>query len=217
MKTLNMPTEFKAMGDLGEFDGYASVFDHVDLGNDRISKGAFKELSLTKDGMVRILNNHNPRDPIGKAHVEEDDHGLRFKGKLLLDVPSARTAYSLMKAGITDGMSIGYDILADGAENLKGGIRQLKALKLWEISTVVFGMNTLARIDNVKGADEINTIREFETFLRDVGGYSAGQAKALASSGYSALASERDATPEADHQRLYATIIDLKTPKSLFT
>lgn len=217
MKTLNMPTEFKAMGDTGEFDGYASVFDNVDLGGDRIAKGAFKELALTKDGMIRVLNSHNPRDPIGKAHVEEDDHGLRFKGRLLLDVPSARTAYALIKAGITDGMSIGFDILSDGAETLKGGIRQLNSLKLWEISTVVFGMNQLARIDNVKSCEDINTIREFETFLRDVGGYSAGQAKALASSGYSALQSERDATPEADHARLFASILDMKTPKSLLT
>ena len=93
IKTLDFPMEIKQLGDSGEFSGYASVFGNVDQGGDIVERGAFKQMELTKDGMVRILNQHRPGDPIGKALVKEDEHGLKFDGKFLLDVPSARTVY----------------------------------------------------------------------------------------------------------------------------
>jgi HK97 family phage prohead protease len=166
IKTIDFQMEFKVLGDAGEFSGYASIFGNVDQGGDIVERGAFKEFDLTKDGMVRVLNQHRHADPIGKANVNEDSTGLHFDGKLLLDVPSARTQYALLKAGIVDGMSIGYDIMPGGAEMTKSGVRHLKALKLWEISTVTFGMNQLARVQAVKAAHSIKTIREFEEFLR---------------------------------------------------
>jgi HK97 family phage prohead protease len=189
MKALNLPTEFKAFGDTGSFEGYAAIFGNVDLGGDVIERGAFKEFAKGRDGRVKILNQHRTSDPIGTAEVEQDDKGLRFKGQLILEAASARSAYALMKGGALDGMSIGYDVLAGGAEILKSGIRQLKAIKLYEISPVTFGMNPLAGIDSVK---QITTIREFEDFLRDVGGFSVAQAKALASGGFKALQTTRD-------------------------
>lgn len=198
IKTLDFAMEFKALGDTGEFSGYASVFGNMDQGSDIVERGAFKEFDLTKDGMVRILNQHNSRDPIGKAQVKEDATGLRFDGKLLLDVPSARTMYSLLKSGIVDQMSIGYDVLPGGAEITKAGVRMLKALKLWEISTVTFAMNQLARIDSVKVANCIKTIREFEEFLRDEGGFSAQAAKAIASAGFKPANDARDEPKDGD-------------------
>lgn len=194
MKFINAPIEFeqKAFGDSGTFKGYAAMFGNVDLGGDVIERGAFKEIIKGRNGKVKILNQHSTRDPIGVADVEQDDKGLRFEGQLILEAASARSAYALMKGGALDGMSIGYDTLPGGYEILKSGIRQLKALKLWEISPVTFGMNPLAGIEAVKTAAEIKTIREFEDFLRDVGGYSAAQAKQLASGGFKALQSTRD-------------------------
>ena len=207
IKTLDLPMEFKALGDTGEFSGYASIFGNVDLGGDVIERGAFKEYDLTKDGMVRVLNQHRPSDPVGKAHVKEDATGLHFDGKLLLDVPSARTMYSLLKAGIVDGMSIGYDILPGGADVSKSGVRTLKSLKLWEISTVTFGMNQLARVETVKAANSIKTIREFEEFLRDEGGFSHQQAKALASAGWKTTDTARDEPQIGDDVKDLCTIL----------
>jgi uncharacterized protein len=197
IKTLDFAMEYKALGDTGEFSGYASVFGNVDHGGDVVERGAFKEFDLTKDGMVRMLNQHNVRDPIGKANVNEDATGLHFDGKLLLDVPSARTMYSLVKSGIVDGMSFAYDILPGGATVSKAGVRMLTALKLMEISPVTFGMNELARIQDVKAANYIKTIREFEEFLRDEGGFSAQAAKAIAAVGFKPTDDARD-EPEAD-------------------
>jgi uncharacterized protein len=189
MDFINVPCETKAFGDSGSFEGYAAIFGNVDLGGDVIDRGAFKDIVKGRNGQTKILYQHNMRDPIGTASVEQDDKGLAFKGQLILEAPSARSAYALMKGGALDGMSIGYDVLPGGADVMKSGVRQLKALKLWEISPVTFGMNPLAGISNVKG---ITTIREFEDFLRDVGGYTNAQAKALASGGFKALQEARD-------------------------
>ena len=100
-------------------------------------------------------------------------------------------------------MSIGYDILPGGSELASSGVRRLKALKLWEISTVTFGMNGLARVEDVKAANNIDTIREFEEFLRDVGGFSHKQAKRIASAGWTA-SEPRDEVDETQAQLLGA-------------
>ena len=54
--------------------------------------------------------------------------------------------------------------------------------------------NALSRISSVKSAHDIETVRQFEEFLRDVGGFSHGQAKAIAASGFKAS----DPRDEAD-------------------
>ena len=198
MKFLNIPLELKSFGDSGSFDGYAAIFGNVDLGGDVIERGAFKEIVKGKNGMVKILNQHSNRDPIGVAEVKQDDKGLSFKGQLILEAASARSAYALMKGGALDGMSIGYDVLEGGAKILESGIRVLSGLKLWEISPVTFGMNPLAGIDSVKQFGNVTNIREFEDFLRDVGMFSKAQAKLLASGGWKAMPDQRDADGEAD-------------------
>jgi HK97 family phage prohead protease len=183
MLQLSLPTEFKAFGDTGSFEGYAAIFGNIDMGGDVIERGAFKEIIKGRNGMVKILNQHRQADPIGTADVQQDDKGLAFKGQLILEAASARSAYALMKGGALDGMSIGFDVMPGGAEVLNSGVRQLKSLKLWEISPVTFGMNPMAGITGVKS---INTIREFEDFLRDVGGFSHAAAKAIAAGGFKA-------------------------------
>lgn len=186
----NAPTEYKALGDSGSFEGYAAIFGNIDLGGDILERGAIKEFKTLRNGKMVVLNQHRTQDPIGVAEVEQDDKGLAFKGALVLETPSARSAYALMKAGALDGMSFGYEILEGGAELLKSGIRQLKGVKLYEISPVTFGMNPLAGIDSVKSA---GSIREFEDFLRDVGGFTRQQSKAIAAGGWRAIGEARDA------------------------
>lgn len=207
MKFMNIPVdmEVKAFGDSGSFEGYASIFGNVDLGGDVIERGAFKEIVKGRNGMVKVLNQHRATDPIGNAEVSQDDKGLHFRGQLILEAPSARSAYALMKGGALDGMSVGYDVLEGGAKVLESGVRSLTALKLWEISPVTWGMNPLAGIDNVK-ARQLTTIREFEDWLRDEGGFSNAQAKLLAVGGWKALQTARDESGDAgDVQQLIET------------
>lgn len=212
IKTLDFPLEVKNVRDDGHFEGYASIFGNVDQGMDVVEAGAFKEIQRTKDGKVLVLNHHAMREPIGKADVQEDEKGLYAKGKLVLDDPTARRIHTHMKAGTIDALSIGYDVLPGGAEFTQGGVRVLKALKLWEISVVTWGMNELARIDAVKAAGQLTSIREYEDFLRDVGGFSKAQAKQLASGGWMAMQGRRDAGGTIDITQLLTDAKSIQIP-----
>jgi HK97 family phage prohead protease len=197
MKSRNVfPGEIKASGDSGRFTGYAAVFGNIDDGFDVIEAGAFKEFRKEKDGRVIVLHAHNTREYIGRAAVTQDEKGLHVDGELVLEDPLALRVHAHLKAGTISGMSIGYDVLPGGAEFTEAGIRRLKALKLWEVSVLPFGMNELARVEAVK---QITTIREYEDFLRDAGGFSVRQARALAADGFKALQKARD-EPDAGAQ-----------------
>jgi len=192
MKTKDVRIDLKTVGDVGAFQGYAAIFGNVDDGKDRILPGAFKEIVKT-DGKVKTLYMHNVRQPIGLAVVGQDSKGLHFDAQLELGLAAAREAHVAMKSGLVDGMSIGFDVLDGGANFDEAGVRNLTGLKLYEISPVTFGMNPLARVEAIKQlAGEIKTIRDYESFLRDVGGFDRARAKALASGGWDALLKVRD-------------------------
>ena len=200
---IECPLELKTIGDTGTFSGYASIFGNVDDGGDVMERGSFKEFHKTRDGKVLILYQHNSRDPIGKADVVQDDKGLHFDGQLVMEDATARKAYVGMKAGTIDAMSFGFDVLPGGATITEGGIRKVSSVKLWEISPVTFGMNALARIEAVKAAGQVTNIREFEDFLRDVGGFSQAQAKLLAVGGWKSMPAQRDVASDADPVQQY--------------
>lgn len=199
MEKRNVPLEIKSVdATTGTFDGYASIFGNVDLGGDVIERGAFTEIVKNEDGHVVVLWQHRTDTPIATASIESDHKGLHFKGQLVLEDPAARKALAHMKAKSVRGMSIGFDILDGGFEMLEGGVRLLKKLKLWEISLVTFGMNPLAGVLGAKDVlGQITSIREYETFLRDVGGFSKDAAKILAAA-YKNLPGQRDAEREAE-------------------
>lgn len=199
MHKLAFPAEIKAAGDTGTFEGYASVFGNIDQGYDVVERGAFKDIKTNSAGKVVTLWQHNSRQPIGVSDVKQDDKGLAFVGHLVMEDPLARTALAHMKAGSISGMSIGFDINPGGAEFTEGGVRRLKDLKLWEISPVTFPMNEMAGITGAKGLKQITSIRDFEDFLREVGGFSKDQAKILARS-YKDLPGRRDADGGADEE-----------------
>ncbi|QHI99357.1 HK97 family phage prohead protease [Xylophilus rhododendri] len=184
MDRIVAPIEIKSADDDGTFTGYAAVFGNIDLGYDVIEPGAFKSAKTTRDGMLRIAIGHNLTQLAGKAKFEQDDHGLRVEAKLSLGVSYVRDNYQLMKDGVLDGLSVGFNILRDGAdyeERSGKHVRVIKAAELWEFSLVPFGMNPAALVDSVK------SIRDFEAQLRSLG-YSQTEAKALASGGFKSLA-----------------------------
>ena len=129
--------------------------------------------------------NHRLDQLAGKASFVQDDYGLRVEGKLSLGVSYVRDAYELMKDGVLNGLSVGFNILPDGAVYEERGdrwVRVIRAAELWEFSLVPFGMNPEALVDTVKAA----TIRDFEAQLRGLG-YSQREAKAFAAGGFKSL------------------------------
>ena len=201
MNKKDLSFEIKAVSDDGLFSGYASVFDNVDSYGDIVRKGAFVE-SISeweaKGKMPPILWNHDPSDPIGVyTKMQEDEKGLYVEGKLLIDdVPRARQTHALMKAGVIDGLSIGYRV-KEYLYNVDEEVTDLIKLSLREVSIVTFPANPETRIEAVKSrldAGELPTLPEFEKFLREAG-FSKSQATAIAGHGLRKLLS--DSAPEA--------------------
>lgn len=170
MQRFQCKFQVKAVSESGEFEGYAAVFDNVDLGGDVIEHGAFKRTIEVNDGKVPILDSHQVHVEIGlTSFLSEDAHGLKFKGQLYIDgdtkmdLPPARAAYIRMKNRAAKdrpmGMSFGYDVIQ---HEFQGRVRRLKELKLWEVSPVTFPMNPDAGVTRVKGA----TAQDFLTLGR---------------------------------------------------
>lgn len=191
MSKLEVPFELKAVDDAGNFEGYAAVFNNVDLGDDVILPGAFTRVKTTRGGKLKLALYHDLTRLVGAADYTQDDHGLYLKGKVNLAVSYARDAYELMKAEILDSMSIGFNtIKADFEERAGRRVRIIKEAELWEASFVPFGMNPAAQVLTVK-----SDIRLFENALRERMGLSQKEAAAVASLGYPAL--RRDGGSEA--------------------
>ena len=181
---IDLELDAKAVSSSGEFEGWASTFDNVDRGRDVVKAGAFDEsLRDRPANKVKMLRAHDPNWLVGHwKEMRTTSEGLLVKGQLLLDTVAGKECYELMKVGALDAMSIGYKVLKDSFDR-QNSVRFLEKVALFEVSLVTFGMNEQAVVSAVKG-EEITTIRQFETFLRDVAGFSHGRAKHVASHGF---------------------------------
>ena len=137
-----------SLGEGAEIAGYASLFGAGDAGGDVVAEGAFVA-SLARlaarGGRVRMLWQHDPREPIGVwDEVREDKRGLRVRGRLLEAVARGREAAALVAAGAIEGLSIGYRVKR--AHRDAEGRRVLDEIELWEVSLVTFPMLSAARV-----------------------------------------------------------------------
>jgi HK97 family phage prohead protease len=148
------PVGVLPLEDEGTFSGYASLFDVVDLGRDRVRRGAFAA-SLARRGTagVRMLWQHDPAEPIGIwLTIEEDERGLLVRGRLEPAVERGREALALIRRGAIDGLSIGFRAARSTIERTTR-IRELVEIDLWEISLVTFPMLPGARVARIKGSE----------------------------------------------------------------
>ncbi len=164
-----MNDENKITEKSGEISGYASVFDVIDGHGDVILKGAFKkavELFKKRIKKPKFLWQHDVAFPIGIIdEMFEDDYGLFVKGHLLLDIPKAREACSLVKNEAINGFSIGYNV-RDGYE--KNGIKYLTDINLLEISVVTFPACEQAIISDAKNSDIIRNLKSISDKIKNL-------------------------------------------------
>lgn len=154
-KKITDNTENFVTQDNGIISGYASVFDVADAYNDVVQKGAFsKAVNQFNHGKKpKLLWQHDINSPIGTIEkMYEDDHGLFIEAKLLLDLPSVRDIYCLLKNQAINGFSIGYRI---NKKFNQYGKQLLVDVDLLEISIVTFPACELATVSNVKSKGEI--------------------------------------------------------------
>lgn len=205
--------QFKLEGDGAHFVGYASTFGNVDSYGDTILKGAYLE-TLEKNGLPKMFFNHDSfAVPIGKwVKAEEDDHGLLLSGEFTPGNALAAEVKAALKHGTVDSMSIGYALKKGDYEDTATGRTIKKVARLAETSIVTFPADKFARVDleSVKSfaADlaAVETIRDFEHFLRDAGNFSKGAAQALTARAKE-LFTLRDAGDGDDANKAEASIL----------
>lgn len=147
----SLPFEVKEIQEDSEyftFEGYASTFGNIDLGDDIIVRGAFKQ-TLSKSPEVPVLWQHQMSEPVGKSvTLYEDDKGLYIKAILpKSDTLVAGRIIPQMKVGSIREMSIGFFTRDSEMEK---GVRLLKEIELFEVSLVTKAMNPQALVSGFK-------------------------------------------------------------------
>ena len=208
LKAGHLEDEDEANKEYGEFEGYASVFNNTDLGNDVIKTGAFRK-SLRKRGVkgVKLLYQHKTDMPIGVfEEIKEDEHGLMVKGKLALKTQAGQEAYELLKMGALDAMSIGFRANPDEVSyDKRTNKRMIGEVDLMEISLVTFPMNPQAKVRSVKG-EEVS-IREWENGMRDAFSLSRSEAKVAAKAVHEVFEA-KDTSEKLDVVEANAELVD---------
>ncbi|WP_370308326.1 HK97 family phage prohead protease [Sphingobium abikonense] len=180
MSELGWGFEIKTIDEAGYIAGIAAGYGNVDHGGDVIMPGALTK-AIAGRATVPMLLFHDHKRPVGAwSKFVESDAGLHVEGKIAIKSEAGRDAHALAEARALGGLSIGYKTIR---HRFEGKTRQLHELALHEVSLVPVGMNDRAVITHIKSLVEdggMPSVREFEEFLRDAGGFSKSMAAAIA-------------------------------------
>ena len=139
----------------GIVKGYGSVFGNKDSDGDIITKGAYTKTIKENGDRVRYLYQHNMDWPLGKMlSLYEDEKGLVFEA----EIPHTRLGTDVMhliKAGVVTENSVGILPINKAMVN---GVREIREVKLFEISAVTLAANDQALILDVKGNMDVEKI-----------------------------------------------------------
>lgn len=208
----SLPFEVKEINEDSEyftFEGYASTFGNIDLGDDIIVRGAFSK-TLKKNAELPVLWQHQMSEPVGKSvTLYEDDKGLYIKAIL----PKSDTLVSgriipQMKVGSIREMSIGF-MTCDS--EMEKGVRLLKEIELFEVSLVTKAMNPQALVSGFKSME---SLKDIEQSLKEMG-LSNTEAKTLISK-VKEFSNQRDAE-EKKQEEAQRDVEELKQLKQELT
>lgn len=178
--------ELKFAQSEGQFSGYGSVFGNLDTKGDIIMPGAYNEVLKSGEKFPVYINHGWLRGelPVGEwSGLKQDSRGLYGDANLIMQMPSAVNAYWAMKSGLVNGLSVAIIPDHQKTERKIDGTRVIHSIKaMKEISIVNDPANESSRVMSVKfkeEIDDIKSIRDFENFLRDAGGFSKTAAQVL--------------------------------------
>lgn len=134
-----------------------------------VEPGAFA--AQAKDpARVKLLYQHDWNSPIGAlSMLEERDQAVWFAGRILDSdkVPKAQEALELIRAGVLDEVSVGFEWVKWSEEHLDDGsilIRHTKA-RLNELSVVTFGAAGRDATIKTAAAKSGPTVAEWRSML----------------------------------------------------
>ena len=135
--------------------GYGSYFDNKDSDQDIIRRGAYQKTIQENGNRVKYLYQHDMMQPLGKMdELYEDEKGLVFTAS----VPKTQLGtdvIELMKAGVITENSVGIMPIV---KEMKGDYREIREVKLYEISAVTMAANDQAKILDIKGMVDIDQV-----------------------------------------------------------
>lgn len=159
-----------------------AVMGIIDLGDDIIYPGAFVKTIAERGLKVRCLDQHQTDSilrvlgkpleirEIGKSELPPDllakypsaTGGVKVVTQFLLDTAEGKGAFIRIKEGAVDEWSFGYDVPEGGSRYSKINgrmIREIRDLKLWEYSPVLWGMNPATATLGAKANSESKPYR----------------------------------------------------------
>ena len=129
--------------------GHAAVFGNEDAYGDVIERGSFAKTVDENRSRIKVFYNHTY--PIGLPEVlREDEKGLYTESKIS-KTPRADEVLELVRDGVINEMSIGYEALK---YEPKGRGRSLREIRLYEYGPVDLAANDQALITGVKSLAE---------------------------------------------------------------
>jgi len=207
MKHLDFPLDVKDVGEDGSIEGLAAAYNNVDFGGDIILPGAFDRTLKGRKSLPMLLH-HDQRLPIGvwSEFDASGSKGLLMKGRIVTSTATGAEALALAREGALAGLSIGYRATK---ERYTDKARELQEIALHEASLVSIPMNERAQVTRVKDildSGNLPTVREFEEFLRDAGGFSKSLAVAIAAKATPHLRGEPGAKAIDELQQFYIAL-----------
>jgi len=178
----NPECELKFNDDEWQVTGYATVWNSVDKMGDTILPGAFKK-SLAENPSIAMHLEHQRWVTPGKwEKAVEDEKGLRIMGYLTRGHSVAQDLRASMRHGTIKALSQGFWVPDGGSKKNKNGGRDISEINIVEVSFTADPAEPNATIESFKSAlDEVQTIRDMESFLRESGNFSKSMATALIS------------------------------------
>lgn len=186
MNELDFALDLKSIDDDGHIEGLAVGYGDLDDGGDIVMPGAITASVLARKSLPMLLY-HDQKRPVGVWNsFREVGEGLLVKGKFS-PTTAGKEAREDARCGALAGLSMGYRTLK---HRIEGKSRKLLEVALHEISLVTIPMHDRTRVFSVKdiiGDGRLPSLPEFESFLREAGGFSKTQAAAIAGKGLSYL------------------------------
>ena len=160
----------------GLVEHFVAIMGNVDEGGDRIIPGAFAKTISERGRRVKALDQHMTDSvtrivgkplslrEVGKNELTQEVlefapdaiGGLLVKTQYAIETTRGRDVFRLVKGGFAPESSIGYDPITiefveeNGPDGKKRVIRELREIRLWEYSNVVFGMNQATSVLSAK-------------------------------------------------------------------
>lgn len=165
----------------GVVDAIFAVMGNIDQGGDILHPGSLSKTLVERGAKIRLLDQHKTdsiarilgkplelreltRNELPSAMLQaypDATGGAWGRFKFFMDTPEGKGAFIRLKEGGLDEWSIGYDALdhdyskvrdAKGQEKM---VRNLRTVKLYEVSPVLWGMNAATETLSAKADDAI--------------------------------------------------------------